>query len=65
MKKTTKLKGKYIEDYTKDDIEELNVAELRIFYILIQLYLLEEINELVMGDLELKQAKDLLSKFNR
>ena len=65
MKKNTKLKGKYIEDYTMDDIEELNVAELRIFYILIQLYLLEEIDELVMGDLELKQAKDLLSKFNR
>ncbi|NBW58392.1 hypothetical protein EBR43_11590 [bacterium] len=65
MKKSTKLKGKYLEDYTIDDIENLSSGELKIFYIFIQLFLLDEINDLIMQDPELKTANQVLSKFKR
>lgn len=63
MRRTTKLRGKYIEDFTLDDIEKLSRTELSVFYILLQLLLLDEIDKLVSEDKELKQAKDLLFKF--
>lgn len=63
MKKTTKLKGKYIEDFTVEDIENLSRDELRIFYAMITIYLLDQINECVSNDNELKEAKQVLSKF--
>ncbi|NDG30619.1 hypothetical protein EB118_11180 [bacterium] len=65
MRRTTKLRGKYIEDFTLDDIEKLSRTELSVFYILLQLLLLDEIDKLVSEDKELKQAKDLLFKFIR
>ena len=65
MRRTTKLRGKYIEDFTLDDIEKLSQTELSVFYILLQLLLLDEIDKLVSEDKELKQAKDLLFKFIR
>lgn len=65
MKRTTKLRGKYIEDYTMEDIEELSREELSVFYVFIQLFLLDEIDDLVNGDDQLKQANDILSKFKR
>lgn len=63
MKKTTKLKGKYIEDYTVDDIENLSRGELRIFYGLLTIYFLDQIDELVANDIDLKESKIILSKF--
>ena len=65
MRRTTKLRGKYIEDFTLDDIEKLSRTELSVFYILLLLLLLDEIDKLVSEDKELKQAKDLLFKFIR
>lgn len=65
MKRTTKLRGKYIEDYTMEDIEELSREELSVFYVFIQLFLLDEIDDLVNGDNQLKQANDILLKFKR
>jgi hypothetical protein len=65
MKKTTKLKGKYIEDFTVEDIENLSRDELRIFYAMITIYLLDQINECVDNDNELKEAKQVLSKFTK
>lgn len=63
MKKTTKLKGKYIEDYTVEDIENLSREELRIFYGLLTFYLLDQIDDYVNNDSDLKEAKQFLSKF--
>ncbi len=63
MKKTTKLKGKYIEDYTVEDIENLSREELRIFYGLLTFYLLDQIDDYVNNDSDLKEAKQVLSKF--
>ena len=65
VKRTTKLRGKYIEDYTMEDIEELSREELSVFYVFIQLFLLDEIDDLVNGDNQLKQANDILLKFKR
>ena len=63
VKKTTKLKGKFIEDYTVDDIENLSHNELKIFYALATVYLVEQIDDLVNNDNDLKEAKQILSKF--
>ena len=65
MKRTTKLRGKHIEDYTMEDIENLSREELGVFYVFIQLFLLEEIDNLVNSDDQLKQANNILSKFKR
>lgn len=65
MKRTTKLRGKHIEDYTMEDIENLSREELGVFYVFIQLFLLEEIDNLVNSDDQLKQANEILSKFKR
>ena len=63
MKKTTKLKGKYIEDYTVEDLENLSRDELRIFYAMITIYLLDQINDYVDNHSDLKEAKQILGKF--
>jgi len=64
MKKTTKLKGKYIEDFTVEDIENLTRGELKIFHAMLTIYLLDQINEYVeSSDCDMKEAKLILSKF--
>jgi len=64
VKKTTKLKGKYIEDFTVEDIENLTRGELKIFHAMLTIYLLDQINEYVeSGDCDMKEAKLILSKF--
>lgn len=65
MKKTTKLKGKYIEDYTVEDLENLSRDELRIFYAMITIYLLDQINDYVDNHSDLKEAKQILGKFTK
>ena len=64
MKKTTKLKGKYIEDYTVEDIENLTRGELKIFHAMLTIYLLDQINEYVeSSECDMKEAKEVISKF--
>lgn len=66
MKKTTKLKGKYIEDYTVEDIENLTRGELKIFHAMLTIYLLDQIDEYVKCDeCEMKEAKEVISKFTK